>query len=94
MNTETEKLCSLLSIDAWRDGSSWTWNNWRHMAYVPVGVADMKPRALFNWLRAEGYASASSAGCLAIEDDGYNVVIMDRGTRQPLWAIAYGEVQS
>ena len=59
---------------------------------VPVTVADMKPRALFAWLRAQGIASSASAGALAMEDDGYNVVILARGTREPLWAIAYGEV--
>lgn len=84
--------CSLLSIDAWRDGSSWTWNNWHKVARVPVALADNTPRALLHWLRSFGYLTSGSAGRVAIEDDGYNIVIVARGTREPLFAIAYGEV--
>jgi len=84
--------CSLLSIDAWRDADSWTWNNWFHIGKVPVTMADMKPRALLRELRARGILTAGSAGQLACEDDGYNVVVIKRSTREPLLAVAYGEV--
>lgn len=90
-----EPTCSLLSVEAWRDiGGGWSWNNWHRLRAVPVSLADLKPRDLLKWLRAEGFASPESAGKLAVEDDGYNVVVMTKGTREPLWAIAYGEVQS
>lgn len=90
--TEPVPQCSLLSIDAWREREGWTWNNWHRLAYVPVTVADMPPRALLAWLRQSGYLSARSAGRVAVEDDGYNVVILARGTREPLFAVAYGEL--
>ena len=34
-----------------------------------------------------GYASK---GRVALEDDGYNVVIVNKSTREPLFAIEYG----
>lgn len=81
---------SLLRIDAWREvGGGWTWNNWHKLASVPMSWADMKPRALLRELRAQGYIEG--AGRLAVDDDGYNLVVMAKGTREPLLAIAYGE---
>lgn len=88
------KQCNLLSVEAWNGPDGWQWNNWHKVARVPVALADKTPRALLHWLRSFGYLTSGSAGRLAVEDDGYNVVILARGTREPLYAIAYGEVQS
>lgn len=91
MNTES-KMVSLLSIDAWRDTEGgWQWNNWHKVATVPASMADMNPRALLKQMRMDGYLRADSAGRCAVEDDGYNVVIVDRANRCPVFAIAYGE---
>jgi hypothetical protein len=84
---------SLLSIEAWRDGPSWVWNSWRRLDYVPAAYAELTPRALLKVLRDRGTLARASAGKLAVEDDGYNVVIVARGTREPLYAIAYGEAE-
>jgi hypothetical protein len=80
----------LLRIDAWNTPDGWTWNNWHKVGKVPQSVADYKPRQLLQWLRNNHYLSGSSAGTLAIEDDGHNIVIMLKGTREPLLAIEYG----
>jgi hypothetical protein len=85
---------SILSIDAWRDGGGWQWNNWHKVGACHVSVCDRSPRAILRYMRAEGYITHSSAGRVAIEDDQYNIVVIARGTREPLFAIAYGEVQS
>ena len=84
-------LVSLLSIDAWADADGWQWNDWHKIASVPVGTADLSPRKLFRFLRSEGYLSASSVGRVAVEDDQYNIVIIDSSNHRPLYAIAYGE---
>ena len=81
---------SILSIDAWRDDCGWQWNSWSKVGSVPLAICDMKPRALLKYLRQE-YLTEGSKGTVAIEDDGYNVVIMDKGTSRPLLAIVYGE---
>lgn len=82
----------VLSIDAWRYGSGWTWN-----ALYTVGEIDKalfetlaNPRKQLKWFRDEGYLTAESAGKVAIDDDGYNIVVTARGTGQPLFAIEYG----
>jgi hypothetical protein len=86
----------VLSIDAWRDGDGWQWNNWFNAGEFPNASADMldKPRALLRWFREAGYLSEGSRGRVAIDDDGYNVVILDRGTREPLYALEYGAVET
>jgi hypothetical protein len=45
-------------------------------------------------MREAGHLCNGSQGRIAIEDDGYNVVFLARGTREPLLAIEYGSLQS
>lgn len=82
----------VLSIDAWRYDGGWTWNEWHHIgdiASIPEGN-----RAILRMLRDEGYLSNASCGRVAVEDDGYNVVVLNKSTRMPLLAIEYGETDS
>ena len=81
----------ILSIDAWRDPEGWTWNNWFDVGTfdAPADTLD-SPRKLLRYMRDQGYLSGASIGRVAIEDDQYNVVILDRRTRKPLFAIEYG----
>lgn len=85
----------ILSIDAWRDcDGGWQWNNWFHCGDIDKAtferIAD-NPRALLRWLRDDaGALSDGSKGRVSVEDDGHNVVILAKGTREPLIAIEYG----
>lgn len=81
----------VLSIDAWRDGNGWTWNNWYHVGDAPIELCDKTPRAILQWMRESGFMSEHSKGRCAIEDDQYNVVIVEKGTREPLFALEYGD---
>lgn len=84
---------SLLSIDAWRDTESgWTWNSWYARGMVPVEWCDLSVRKLLRKLREEIGLNLPAGSC-AVDDDGYNLVIVLRGTREPIYAIAYGENQ-
>ena len=83
----------LLSIDAWRYDNSWTWNDWYAIGNVPMDLIDKTPRQIFKYLRDAGYLSAQSTGRVALQDDDYNIVIVARGTREPLFAIEYGAAQ-
>lgn len=87
-------MVSVLSIDAWRtpDGG-WTWNAWYRIGWAPVAWADLPPRAFLRRMRDAGIITAACAGRVAVDDDGYNVVVVARGTREPLIALAYGERQ-
>ncbi len=91
--TVAAKECPVLSIDAWNGPEGWTWNAWYRIASVPLYVCALKPRALLAYLRDAGILGAQSGGRCAIEDDGYNVVILDRSNRMPVFALAYGECE-
>lgn len=94
MNTETEKTVRVLSIDAWRNmAGGWSWNDWHAVGEVPLSVCDYKPRKLLRYMRDAGFLRADSAGKGAIEDDGHNIVIMERGNRKPVFALEYGAVR-
>jgi hypothetical protein len=84
----TEPKVRVLAIDAIRCESGWTWNNWHFIQHLPLALCHVKPRAMLRVLRETGIISAP--GRLAIEDDGYNITIVARGTRKPLIALEYG----
>ncbi len=85
---EKENFYRLLSIDAWRDPyGGWEWNNWFTMEediYIPSEA--ITPRCVFKMLR-NGYLSDYSKGRVRLEDDGYNLVIKDRHTGKPIFAL-------
>lgn len=83
-------MVRLLSIDAWREGSGWVWNNWHHVGQVPREWCHLTPRALLAKLRRE-CSRVPAQGYAAVEDDGYNVVVIHKNTGEPFIALAYGE---
>lgn len=91
MNTEAR--ISVLSIDAWRYERDWTWNQWFKVGSISQSdyeALNGSPRKIFAWLRDEGYLSEGSKGKVALNDDCYNLVIEDRKTHEPLFALEYG----
>jgi hypothetical protein len=93
LSTPVSQTVNVLSIDAWRNcDNGWDWNNLHKVGRIDVSVCDLQARALLKVMRDEGYLSAYSAGRVAVEDDGYNVVIVRRSDNMPLFAIAYGEL--
>jgi hypothetical protein len=90
MNTNTETF-RILSIDAWKGcEGGWDWNNWHAVGRAPVETLSFSKRRLLSWMRSQGFLSPLSAGRVAVDDDGYNIVIVDRSNAQPLFAIEYG----
>lgn len=88
-----EKECRVLSIDAWREREGWSWNNWFYTdCTIPFGMLErMTDRQLIKYCRDElSLLSNASKGKIAVEDDQYNRVIVERSTRRPLYAIEYG----
>lgn len=89
---DAEPVARVLSIDAWREPHGWAWNNWYARGFVPLAWCDLKPRTLLRVLRKRGCYAMPAPGHAAIEDDGHNLVIMMRGTREPILAIEYASV--
>lgn len=80
----------VLSIDAWAEGeSSWSWNSWHRVGWVEIpDFAEFPNEAALDLLFDEGYLTKTEGG--EVEDDGHNLVILDASTREPLFAIEYG----
>ncbi len=96
MEQLTEPFARLVSIDAWRNGDGWVWNDSREIVtYKPEGefrkvLADNKPRSLLAFLRREGHLTAHSAGRVRIDYAGSDpdyITIEDRHTGEPLIAL-------
>jgi len=83
----------ILSIDAWREPEGgWNWNQWYTVGNIDKSdFENLKTaRATIKWFRESGFISDYSKGRVAIDDDGYNVVVCDKNTHEPVFAIEYG----
>lgn len=86
----------ILSIDAWRDSEGgWTWNQWYARGTLTAADLDkcapggrVDTRKLLTALRAEGLDIP--AGQVAVMDDQHNYVVVQKNTREPLYAVCYG----
>ena len=85
-NTQTFKV---LSIDAWAgdEPGSWDWNNWYNVGTVDIDINASKD-AILKAMLDQGFITQIAGG--DIEDDQYNLVIVDDATREPIFAIEYG----
>jgi hypothetical protein len=91
--TRNKKMINVLSIDAWADGEDgWTWNNWHKVGTCPLSTCDLEPAALIRFMIEEGYLQEAAATLADVDDDQYNMVIVDKETREPLFALEYGPV--
>ena len=81
----------VLSIEAWAEGeSSWFWNAWYRVGFVEIAdLAKFPTESALDLLFAEGYITQTEGG--EVEDDGFNLVILDKSTREPIFAIQYGD---
>ena len=88
----------ILSIDAWADccgcdhsedgeEACWTWNNWfpleKRAEKIPETVEEFGALldAIPSRFKPENYE---------LDDDQYNVVLLEKKTRKPLYAVEYG----
>lgn len=83
-------ICNILSVDAWHGDHGWEWNAWYATGKQYDLQDDYSNRSIIKKFRDLGLLSEHSKGKIAIEDDGYNILIVARGTQEPLYAIEYG----
>jgi hypothetical protein len=81
---------NLLSVDAYRD-ETWQWNAWYTLEEdIFISEPELTPRKVLAMLRKWGYLTDASKGRLSVEDDGYNIVIQNKDTFEPIMALEYG----
>lgn len=90
-DSEDTTLINVLSIDAWADGEdSWTWNNWHKVGTCPLSTCDLQPSEIVTFMITEGYLQPGAADLVEVDDVQYNMVIVNKETREPLFALEYG----
>lgn len=92
-------LCKVLSIDAWNncvgcecpedDGQCWTWNDWYTLETISIGQ-DFPDQTFVDWLIENGYLKSTAKPLVDLEDDGFNLVVVERENRRPLYTLEYG----
>jgi len=93
MTIETKtnlKTFPVLSIDAWgnpEDG--YEWNQWFHVGTIELDL-DAENREIIQAMVNAGYLTPKGLDVATVEDDGYNLVIIDKETGEPAFAIEYG----
>ena len=86
----TQQTYKVLSIDAWAgdEPQSWDWNAWYDAGEVLIDI-NAEPKAVLNTMCESGFITSPELG--DVEDDQYNLVIVDKKTREPIFAIVYGD---
>ena len=83
----------VLSIDAWGNKEEgYHWNQWFTVGEIPKEAFETlktdKDYAI--WFFDNGFTSSADMRRILIDDDQYNIVLCDKKTGQPLFAIEYG----
>lgn len=83
----------VLSIDAWgnkQDG--YDWNNWHNVGTISkLDFEALKTdKQIAQWFMDNGFTTTSDMRQITIEDDQHNIVICEKKSGQPLFAIEYG----
>ena len=79
----------VLSIDAWgnlEDG--YEWNQWFNVGSIDIDL-DAEDRQIIQAMVNAGYLTSAALESAEVEDDGFNIVILDKETREPVFAIEY-----
>ena len=80
----------VLSIDAWgNETDGYEWNQWFHVGSIDLDL-DAENRDIIRAMVNAGYLTQQGLDVCDVEDDGFNIVILDKETREPVFAIEYG----
>lgn len=85
----------VLSVSAIKDDGCWNWNDWYTVAEISVEQFESfeSDRQTIKFTRDTlGLLSEYSKGRVKVEDDGYNLLILDKSNNMPLFAYEYGPV--
>jgi hypothetical protein len=90
INETNIKTFPVLSIDAWgNETDGYEWNQWFNVGSIDLDL-DAEDRQIIQAMVNAGYLTALALESAEVEDDGFNIVILDKETREPVFAIEYG----
>jgi hypothetical protein len=91
MTNETNvQTFPVLSIDAWgNQEDGYDWNQWFNVGTIDIDLDD-ENREIIRAMVDAGYLTKAGLDVAEVEDDGFNIVIIDKETREPVFAIEYG----
>ena len=90
INETNVQTFPVLSIDAWAEpDGGWTWNQWFNVGSIDLDL-DAEDRQIIQAMVNAGYLTSAALESAVVEDDDYNIVILDKETREPVFAIEYG----
>jgi hypothetical protein len=79
----------VLSIDAWgNQDDGYDWNQWFNVGTIDIDLDD-ENRDIIRAMVDAGYLTKAGLDVCDVDDDGYNIVILDKETREPVFAIEY-----
>jgi hypothetical protein len=79
----------VLSIDAWgNQEDGYDWNQWFNVGTIDIDL-DAENRDIIRAMVNAGYLTKAGLDVCDVEDDGFNIVILDKETREPVFAIEY-----
>jgi len=95
------KKFKVLSVDAWCDGVegegtenesvNWSWNNWFNVGeYDESEHGELTDESALKFFYDNYLNRKYPITAFEIDDDQYNLVIVDVKDRRPLFAIEYG----
>ena len=84
----------VLSIEAWADiePKTWQWNNLFNVGEISKQEFETlkTDKDFAKWFFDNGYTTNYDMRQIYIDDDQYNIVICEKKTKEPLFAIEYG----
>ena len=90
INETNIKTFPVLSIDAWgNETDGYEWNQWFNVGSIDLDL-DAANHDIIRAMVNAGYLTALALESAVVEDDGFNIVILDKETREPVFAIEYG----
>jgi hypothetical protein len=83
----------ILSIDAWGNKvEGYEWNQWYEVGTINKEVFETlkTDKAIAVWMHENGFTTNADMRKIIIEDDQYNIVLCEKKTGMPVFAIEYG----
>jgi hypothetical protein len=83
----------ILSIDAWGNkATGYEWNNWFHVGDISKEEFEQLDthKKIATWMKDNGYTTTDDMRTITIEDDQHNIVLCEKYTGMPVFAIEYG----